>query len=57
MIIINHQKEDKSIKLDGIKLKNAAMFVTDKTRNLQKTTVNKQNLIIPGRSVSTLVIK
>ena len=56
LVFINHKKQDKRIQLDGIQSENAALYITDKTRNLEKTKVDLGNLIILKRSVSTLVI-
>lgn len=56
VVFINHKNEDKRIYLDGINRKNAAFYVTDEGRNLQKSTVNVNSLLIPKRSVSTLVL-
>lgn len=57
LVFINHKQEDKSIKLDGINSGSAELYVTDKTRNLEKIPVQLTNLTIPQRSVSTLVLK
>jgi O-glycosyl hydrolase len=56
LVFINHKEEDKRIKLDGISSGNATLYVTDKTRNLDKNVVELSNLVIPKRSVSTLII-
>ena len=57
LVFINHDQENKRIILDGIKLENAFMYVTDKDRNLGKSEIQSNKLIIPQRSVSTLVVK
>lgn len=57
LVFINHKEVDKKIKIEGINSENASLYITDKTRNLQKNKVDLVNLIIPKRSVSTLVVK
>jgi len=56
LVFINHREEDKQIKLDGMSSENAALYITDKTSNLKKTVVLLSNLVIPKRSVSTLIL-
>ncbi len=56
LVFINHKNEDKQVVLDGIKLARAALYITDKTRNLERNTVKLKRLILPKRSVSTLVL-
>ena len=56
MVFLNHTKHTKNISLNGISFKNAALYVTDKTRNLDKSLVELSDISIPKRSVTTLVI-
>lgn len=57
LVFINHQQEDKPIMLDGIDMDSAELFVTDVSRNLERSLVQLTNLNIPKRSVSTLILK
>ncbi|MGQ1784889.1 glycoside hydrolase [Saccharicrinis sp. GN24d3] len=56
LVFINHKEEDRLVKLDGIKWKDASIYITDKERNLDKKKVRNKELLLPKRSVSTLVI-
>ena len=56
LVFINHSKEDKQIVVDAINSHKAALYITDKTKNLERMQVELAGLIIPKRSVSTLVI-
>lgn len=57
LVFINHKQQNKTIKLEEIYSGSANLYVTDKTRNLEKSPVQLNKLSIPKRSVSTLVIK
>jgi O-glycosyl hydrolase len=57
VVFINHEQEDKSIKLDGIESGEAILYVTDESKNLGKMKVEIDQFSIPKRSVSTLVIE
>lgn len=59
LVFVNHANEDQDICMNGLTLsgKNVRMYVTDQTRNLEKAPINPQQLVIPRRSVSTVVIE
>ncbi|WP_321345244.1 glycoside hydrolase [uncultured Draconibacterium sp.] len=58
-VFMNYKDEDKPVSLAGITQSSdkAALYITDETRDLEKSTVQLSELVIPQRSVSTLVIE
>jgi len=59
LVFMNYTEKDKSINLQGSGLdtNQAALYVTDAVRDLEKEEVQLNKLIIPKQSVSTLVIE
>jgi O-glycosyl hydrolase len=56
LVFINHKTEGKKIVLKGIKSKAEELYVTNDAKSLDKIDVDLSNLIIPGKSVSTLIL-
>ena len=56
---MNYTEDDKPVNLTGSlqNTESAALYITDETRDLEKSTVQLEELVIPKRSVSTLVIE
>ena len=57
VVFLNHNNENKHLMLEGINVKDAHLYVTDENRDLEKEHVNIKHLIIPRRSVSSLVLE
>jgi O-glycosyl hydrolase len=57
IVFINHTQQDKPIKMNEANWDNSFLYITDEKRDLEKMEVNAEKLVIPQRSVSTLVIK
>ncbi|GLR17861.1 glycoside hydrolase [Portibacter lacus] len=57
IVFINYTEESKAINLEGVKSINGDLYITDDGRDLKKTSVKLDNLSLPKRSVSTLIIK
>lgn len=59
LVFINHNEKEKEVDLNGIdkSSEQAALYVTDKARSLELVKVKLNSVVIPGRSVSTLVLK
>jgi len=58
LVFINHTELDRWIHLDGLDQfsKELEIYVTDKSRSLEKSIANIEKLVIPKRSVSTVII-
>jgi len=58
LVFINHTELDRWIHLDGLDQfsKELEIYVTDKSRSLEKSIANLEKLVIPKRSVSTVII-
>ena len=56
MVFVNHKNVDKQVEIGGVCSENTVLYVTDKTRNLEKSKVNLKKIIIPKRSVATMVL-
>ena len=58
LVFINHTESDRSVYLGGKEhlSEDVEMYVTDKSRDLERSEVTIENLIIPKRSVSTVII-
>jgi O-glycosyl hydrolase len=58
LVIVNHNANDQKISLDGLQTKGRKikMYVTDQARNLAKTAISPENISIPARAVSTIVV-
>lgn len=57
LVFINHKTEDRPVTLKGVKAKTAKLYVTNKTKNLDRIAVDLKRLVIPQRSVATLVFE
>lgn len=59
LVFVNHQENDQQIQITDIKSsKNKALiYITDEARNLARSVVKLNKLIIPKRSISTVVIE
>nr|WP_319509503.1 glycoside hydrolase [uncultured Draconibacterium sp.] len=56
LVLINHSNLDKRIAINGLKSADVEMYITDHKRDLEKSSVELDHLIIPQQSVSTLVV-
>ncbi|KJF43549.1 glycoside hydrolase [Draconibacterium sediminis] len=56
LVFINHLNKDIPITINGLKSADAEMYITDNKRDLEKNNVELDHLIIPQRSVTTLVV-
>jgi len=58
LVFINHTKAGKKVRLEGLRKKpeSASLYVTDETKDLKKHDVSVDELEVPPRSVSTLVL-
>ncbi len=57
LVFINHSQSGKTVRLKGVPvhMKPAGLYVTDETRDLEKTEFTMNETEIPKRSVSTLI--
>jgi alpha-L-arabinofuranosidase len=58
LVLINHQEKERKLSIGGIAApKNkVTMYVTDESRDLEKITVHVDEITMPKRSVSTLIV-
>ncbi len=58
LVFINHTESDRRFRFDGLAhfSEEAEIYVTDKTRSLERSNASIEKLVIPKRSVSTVII-
>lgn len=56
IVVVNFERQEKKLKLsnDAVRRKTLNAYITDAERNLKKTVLSTDNILIPARSVVTL---